>query len=89
MEDKDILETIREIRCMQDQILLLLEHLHGRLNLETAWLDNNDLCRLLKVTDKTLYRWRQSGKLAYAMVGGKFYYSKQNIDKLIATQGIK
>jgi len=73
-----------EIKLIQEQILLLLEHVYGKLNVEDQWLDNNDLCRLLKVTDKTLYRWRNSGKLAFAMVGGKYYYSKNNIDKLIS-----
>ena len=37
-------------------------------------LDNQDLAFLLKVSTRTLQRYRSSGKLPYFMIGHKTYY---------------
>jgi len=86
MDEKNIQEIILEIRLIQEKILLLLEHVNVKLNLaeKEDWLDNNDLIRALKVTDKTLYRWRRNGKLDFGELGGKYYYSRNKIAKIIA-----
>lgn len=41
---------------------------------EGGYIDNNDLLILLQVTPRTLYRWRQSGRLPYKKLGCRFYY---------------
>ncbi len=42
-------------------------------------LDNQDLAFLLKVSSRTLQRYRTSGKLPYFMIGHKTYYRAADI----------
>ena len=42
-------------------------------------LDNQDLAFLLKVSPRTLQRYRTSGKLPYFMIGHKTYYRASGI----------
>lgn len=42
-------------------------------------LDNQDLAFLLKVSTRTLQRYRTSGKLPYFMIGHKTYYRASDI----------
>ena len=42
-------------------------------------LDNQDLAFLLKVSPRTLQRYRSSGKLPYFMIGHKTYYRASDI----------
>lgn len=42
--------------------------------IETIYLDNSQMKQLFNVVDKTLYRWRKSGKLQFLKTGGKYYY---------------
>lgn len=41
---------------------------------ETAFIDNYELSKLLKVTIRSLQRWRKSGRLPYLRIGKRIYY---------------
>ncbi len=46
-------------------------------------LDNQDLCLLLKVSKRTLQRFRSSGKLPYKSIGKKTYYLESDVHEFI------
>lgn len=46
-------------------------------------LDNQDLCLLLKVSKRTLQRFRSSGKLPYRLIGKKTYYLESDVFEFI------
>lgn len=46
-------------------------------------LDNQDLCLLLKVSQRTLQRFRTSGKLPYRLIGRKVYYLESDVTNFI------
>ncbi len=46
-------------------------------------LDNQDLCLLLKVSKRTLQRFRSSGKLHYKRIGKKTYYLESDVHNFI------
>ena len=46
-------------------------------------LDNQDLCLLLKVSKRTLQRFRSSGRLPYKRIGRKTYYLESDVHKFI------
>lgn len=46
-------------------------------------LDNQDLCLLLKVSKRTLQRFRSSGRLPYRRIGKKTYYIESDVHKFI------
>lgn len=66
----------------------LRELCHNRNNKE-EWLDNQEVCQLLKISKRTLQTYRDNGILAYSQIGYKCYYKKVDIEKLIDVSIIK
>lgn len=46
-------------------------------------LDNQDVLTLLKISSRTLQRYRSSGKLPYYTISGKIYYRSSDIHHFI------
>ncbi|OJV79642.1 MAG: DNA-binding protein [Bacteroidia bacterium 44-10] len=46
-------------------------------------LDNQDMAFLLKVSKRTLQRYRSSGKLRYFMIGHKTYYRVNDVREFV------
>ena len=42
---------------------------------EARYIDNPDLLKILHVTNRTIQRWRKSGKLLFIKIGNRFYYN--------------
>lgn len=54
-----------------------------RLPVEEELLDNSDAVRLLKISDKTLYRWRKQNLISTQVIGNKHYYNKADLVRLM------
>ena len=59
-----------------------LSNTENKINDEVL-LDNQDLCLLLKVSKRTLQRFRSSGKLPYKRIGKKTYYLESDVHEFI------
>ena len=62
-----------------DEINKLVEH--------TAledWLDNQDVSNMLHVSPRTLQTLRSNGTLPFSRIGGKIYYLRRDIQKILA-----
>ncbi|MEJ5053666.1 helix-turn-helix domain-containing protein [Sphingobacterium sp. MYb382] len=46
-------------------------------------LDNQDLLQLLKISHRSLQRYRSSGKLPYYTISGKLYYKLSDVHQFI------
>ena len=46
-------------------------------------LDSRDMRLMLKVCDRTLIRWRNSGKLPYFNLSGKIYFWASDVHKFL------
>lgn len=46
-------------------------------------LDNQDLLQMLKVSSRSLQRYRSSGKLPYYTISGKLYYKLSDVHQFI------
>ncbi len=46
-------------------------------------LDNQDILQMLKVSSRSLQRYRSSGKLAYYTISGKIYYKLSDVQQFI------
>lgn len=46
-------------------------------------LDNQDLLQLLKISQRSLQRYRSSGKLPYYTISGKLYYKLSDVHQFI------
>ncbi len=62
-----------------------LNNSKNQLNGDTL-LDNQDLCLLLKVSKRTLQRYRSSGVLPYKRIRQKTYYLESDVHKFISQE---
>jgi hypothetical protein len=46
-------------------------------------LDNQDLLQMLKISNRSLQRYRSSGRLPYYTISGKLYYKLSDIHQFI------
>ena len=47
------------------------------------WLDNDEVCRILKISKRTLQTLRDNGILAYSQISHKTYYRQEDVDNVI------
>ncbi len=58
-------------------------------NEDENWVGSQDICRFLKISERTLQRLRANGKITYSCMGGKYYYQIGQIRKLLRAHIIK
>lgn len=47
------------------------------------WLDNQDVCRILNISKRTLQTYRDNGTLAYSQINHKIYYKPCDVKEVI------
>ena len=47
------------------------------------WLDNDEVCRILKISKRTLQTLRDNGTLAYSQINHKTYYKQEDVQSVI------
>ena len=52
-------------------------------NTDEVWLDKDTVCAYLKISNRTLQRYRSKKTLSYVMVGKKSYYTVSEIKRLL------
>lgn len=58
-------------------------------NDDEGWVDSGEICRFLKISDRTLQRLRTNRKITHSCLGGKYYYQINQIKKLLQARIIK
>lgn len=53
------------------------------------WVDNYEVCSFLKVSEKTLYRLRKDGKIAYSNIRGHYFYKIKDLKAMFNDNLIK
>ena len=48
------------------------------------WRDNEEVCRLLRLSPRTLQTMRDKGLIACSQIGKKFYYRREDLESLVA-----
>jgi hypothetical protein len=48
------------------------------------WLDNQDVCRLLNISKRTLQTYRDNGTLAFTQIGHKIFYKPEDVKRIIS-----
>ena len=56
--------------------------------LQEIWLDNEAVCAYLKISKRTLQRYRSNGVITYSLVGRKTYYAISEIKRLLEEKRI-
>ena len=47
------------------------------------WLDNDEACKILKISKRTLQTLRDNGTLAYSQISHKTYYRQEDVENVI------
>lgn len=47
------------------------------------WMDNEEVCRLLSLSPRTLQTMRDKGLIACSQIGKKFYYRREDVESLV------
>lgn len=84
----DRMEFIAWMNRIMDRFDLIGDHVEGlnknRQNIDgEELLDNQDLLQMLKISNRTLQRYRSSGKLPYYTISGKIYYKLSDVHQFI------
>ena len=55
-------------------------HRHGEKKM-SEWMDNQDVCRMLNISPRTLQTLRDNGTLAYSQINHKTYYRPEDVER--------
>ncbi|MFA9391168.1 MAG: helix-turn-helix domain-containing protein [Prolixibacteraceae bacterium] len=58
-------------------------HPKEKLALGDLWFDNEEACKILKVTKRTLQNYRDNFILPYSQIGRKVYYKASDVQTLL------
>jgi len=83
----DRIEFMAWMERIMERFDILME-LAGAKNQHTSidgeeLLDNQDILQLLKISARSLQRYRSSGKLPYYTISGKIYYKLSDIHQFV------
>ena len=51
--------------------------------IEDEWWDNQDVCRILNISKRTLQTYRDNGTLAYTQINHKIFYKPEDVEAVI------
>ena len=83
----------KAFKQLMDKLDALSEYVYSMTQSEVSdddtWVDSQEVCRFLKISDRTLQRLRTKGLIAHSCMGGKYYYQISEIKKLLKERTIK
>lgn len=56
---------------------------HGEKRM-SEWMDNQDVCRMLNISQRTLQTLRDNGTLAYSQINHKTYYRPEDVERIVS-----
>lgn len=56
---------------------------HGEKTM-SKWMDNQDVCRMLNISLRTLQTLRDNGTLAYSQINHKTYYRSEDVKHIVS-----
>lgn len=74
----------KEIHIMNQNIKANADQPHPKekLSVGDEWLDNEDACKLFKVTKRTLQNYRDNFLIPYSQIGKKILYKASDLKKV-------
>lgn len=52
-----------------------------------GWMDNQDVCRQLNISPRTLQTLRDNGTLAYSQINHKVFYKSEDVMRIVKPAG--
>jgi hypothetical protein len=73
-------ELISKIRTMETEVEMMKEN---NLSCSAIWINGDEIMQKLGISKRTLQNYRDNGILPYSAIGGKFYYSIKDLERLM------
>lgn len=70
-----------------DKFIREIEELCGIAQRDKTWLDNRQVCELLKISIRTLQYYRDYEIIPFSMIGRKCYYKISDVEQLLKKDG--
>ena len=58
-------------------------------NYDDLWLNNHEVCQYLHISEKTLWRMRTKGEIAYSKIYGQYFYTIGAIKDMLNAKAIQ
>lgn len=66
-----------------DELLDMIMGFNESPDIGKQWLDNQDVCKMLDISKRTLQNLRCRGKIPFSIIGKKCFYKASDIEALI------
>lgn len=76
-------KTFEQMKGRFEDFFQQMKNLCGENQDKEKWFGNEDVCRLLQISKRTLQTYRDTGILPYSRIGRKRYYRVSDIEQLI------
>lgn len=75
---------INQVKSIHAYILKLEDTSYDNL-----WLNNHEVCQYLHISEKTLWRMRTNGQIAYSKMYGQYYYTIGTLKDMLNAHAIQ
>ena len=86
MQSEAYKELIGKIHTIERYII---ESRQETMNTDDMWVDSQDVCKFLKISERTLQRLRTNRIITYSVIGGKTYYTISEIKRILKAKRIR
>jgi len=79
-------KTFEELVAKFDRFVSRMDaicHKHGEKKM-SEWMDNQDVCRMLDISPRTLQTLRDNGTLGYSQINHKIYYRPEDVQRIMS-----
>lgn len=76
-------ETFKQLMDSIEDLKKTVEEKLDKKTNTSEWLDNQDVCQILKVTTRTLQNYRDQGKIGFSSINNKILYRKNDIEEYL------
>jgi excisionase family DNA binding protein len=85
----DLAVEFKKLQQNQVKILQMLSEMEFYSKPENDMYSLDDLAKMFKVTKRTIYNWKEDGRLPYVIIGSKTYVTEAQLQKFLAEHEVK
>ena len=82
IERKTFEAMVAKFDCLVSRMDIICQR-HGEKTMG-EWMDNQDVCRMLNISARTLQTLRDNGTLAYSQINHKTYYRPEDVKRIVS-----
>jgi len=83
IESKAFKELIEKIDNINQYVISVIQP-----NIDDIWIDSYEVCTILKISQKTLQRLRDNGRITFSKINRRTYYSIGEIKRVLQNKSI-